>query len=301
MVYPKPWLLQRFFTRVGAFFLLALLASCASYRADLLLRPVDAKNKLDSAQVVRQLPLPPKNYLVQPGDFLLFRIFTNNGESILDPNGELRFGNPAGKGTVTQSTSASSGGGTRPATSSTTTSNSGTSVDNASSFEVMPDGQVRLPMVGFVPVAGLRLLQIDSLLERKFSAFYKEVFVECRIGNQRVVVLGAAGGGSQVIPLTYQTTSLLEVIALAGGIAPEARTTNIRLVRGADPRTAQVQMIDLSTLEGMRKANVQVIANDVVYIEPVRHPFAAALRDNIRIVGVLSSIGVIASVILRFF
>lgn len=266
-----------------------------------MLRPVDKGGKLDSAQVVKQLPMPAKEYRVQPGDFLLFRIFTNNGESILDPNGELRFGAPAGKGTVSQTaptTSATSG--TRPATGGGN-AGGGNNVDNSSTFEVLPDGQVRLPMVGFVPVQGLRLLQIDSLLERKFSAFYKEVFVESRIGNQRVVVLGAAGNGAQVISLTYQTTSLLEVLALAGGVSLEGRTTNIRLVRGTDPRTAQVQLIDLSTLEGMRQANVQVVANDVVYIEPVRRPFVSALRDNFRLVGILSSIAVIASVGLRFF
>lgn len=267
-----------------------------------MLRPVDKENEFDAAQVVEQLPAPAKQYQVQPGDFLLFRIFTNNGESILDPNGELRFGTPAGQGAVTAA--APGGGGGRTGGGPRTGGGGGTgsvgTTDNTSQFEVLPDGQVRLPMVGFVPVGGLRLLQIDSLLERKFSVFYKEVFVESRIGNQRVVVLGAVNGGSQVVPLTYQTTSLLEVLALAGGILPESRATNIRLVRGTDPRTAQVQLIDLSTLEGMRKANAQVIANDVVYVEPMRRPFQAGLRDNLRLFGILSSLAALLSIGVRF-
>ena len=172
--------------------------------------------------------------------------------------------------------------------------------NSPSTFEVLSDGRIRLPLVGSVQVTGLRLTQIDSVMEGKFSAFYKEVFVETRIGNQRVVVLGGAGFGAQVIPLTYQTTSLLEVLALAGGIQQRARASNIRLIRGSDPRTAQVQVIDLTTPAGMRKANAQVVANDVVYIEPVRRPVLDALTDNLRFLGIASGLAVIASVFLRF-
>ena len=157
---------------------MGLLASCASYKADLMLQPFNKDGKFDSAQVVKQLPPPPKEYRVQPGDFLLFRIFTNNGESILDPNGELRFGAPAGQGSVAQPATVGGGGASSgPAGgggAAAAGGGGGVGADNTSSFEVMPDGQVRLPLVGFVPVAGLTLLRIDSLLERKFSAYYKE-------------------------------------------------------------------------------------------------------------------------------
>lgn len=259
-----------------------------------MLAPVDKNNDFDQAQVVDQLPPPAKQYQVQPGDFLLFRIFTNNGESILDPNGELRFGTPAGKGSVGLTLpAAAAGSASAPVASAGATNNEG------SSFEVLPDGQVRLPMVGFVPVAGLRLLQIDSLLEKRFSAFYKDVFVESRIANQRVVVLGAPGRGPQVVPLTYQTTSLLEVLALAGGVPLGSRATNIRLIRGADTRTAQVQIVDLSTIEGMRKANAQVIANDVVYIEPVRRPFLSGAADSFRVIGILTGLATVVALLAR--
>lgn len=274
-----------------------------------MLEPVDKDRKFDASQVVEQLPPLSREYRVQPGDFLEFRIFTNNGESILDPNGELRFGSPGAGGqggTATPTMSRGAGGaggaaaGAGGAAGAGRAASQGAASNNSSQFEVLPNGQVRLPMVGSVPVVGLRLPQIDSVLERKFSVFYKEVFVECRIGNQRVVVLGAVTNGSQVIPLTYQATSLLEVLAMAGGLAPEARATNIRLVRGQDPRTAQVQLVDLSTPAGMRKANVLVIANDVVYIEPVRRPILNALTDNLRFVTILVSLALVASVVVRF-
>ncbi len=295
----RPPLRGRLLAPLSALLFALLLSSCASYRSNLMLQPLNADGDFDKSQVVDQLPAPPAVHQVHAGDLLRFRVFTNGGETILDPNGELGFGAPAGLGGIGRT-----GGATRAAQANAAGASGGSlnsPADNTSTFEVQPDGRVRLPMVGFVTVKGLELLQIDSMLEEKFSTFYKDVFVESRIANRRVIVLGAVGSTmtSQVVPLTTETTSLLEVLAQAGGIAINGRAKNVRLIRGADARTAQVQLIDLSTIEGMRKANAQVVANDVVYIEPVRRPAIEAITDIARFVGIISGLAFAATLLLR--
>lgn len=86
---------------------------------------------------------------------------------------------------------------------------------------------------------------------------------------------------------------------MSGGIPVESKANNIRLVRGANPKTALVQLIDLSTIAGMRKANGLVIANDVLYIEPIRRPFLDALRNNLRLLGILSGATAVLAFLFR--
>ena len=134
-------------------------------------------------------------------------------------------------------------------------------------------------------VLGLSLVQADSILRKSYNEFYKDPFVTTRVSNNRVVVLGSPGG--QVVPLNNDNMNLLEVLALVGG--PDGgnggllyryggRVNNIRIIRG-DLKNPQIQQIDLTTLNGMRQANLQVEPNDVIYIEPVRRPLLETLFD----------------------
>ena len=49
-----------------------------------------------------------------------------------------------------------------------------------------------------------------------------------------------------------------------------------------------MQQIDLSTLDGMRRANLQVEPNDIIYVEPVRRPLLDALVDAAPILNLSS-------------
>ena len=270
-----------------------LFSSCVStkyYNQRTLFRLTDSRgNKLDSTKLRIAVNRSERNYVIQPNDFLEVRVNTNGGERILDPNGELQFGQPAGG-----LPSRSSGATPSPSSSSVRTParNTGQSAGATSAgseFLVQADGTVILPMVKRVRVSGLTLLEADSLLAVRYNEFYKESFVTTRVANNRVIVLGATGG--QVIPLSNDNMNLLEVLALAGGIdgggsngggtglyRNGGRANNIRIIRG-DLKNPRVQQIDLSTLDGMRRANLQVEPNDIVYVEPIRRPLLDALVD----------------------
>lgn len=157
-------------------------------------------------------------------------------------------------------------------------------------FLVQHDGMITLPMIEPLKIAGYTLLQADSVLQQKYSVYYKDVFVLTRVTNNRVIVMGAvAGGPGQVIPLYNDNMNLLEILASAGGITggyvgPTAqggqagRADNIRLIRGS-LKNPQVQIIDLTTIDGMRRASLQVEPNDIIYVEPIRRPIYETLSD----------------------
>ncbi|RZK18865.1 MAG: hypothetical protein EOO56_15310 [Hymenobacter sp.] len=291
--------------------LLLLFSSCVSnryYNQRILFRLTDENgNRLDTAKLRVAVNRTDRNYRIHPNDFLDVRVYTNKGERIIDPNGELQFGSPAGQTSgLTPRSSGSSSGSGRTATVSRT---GGT----ASGLEllVQADGTVAMPIIGRTRLSGLTLRQADSTLQVLYTPYYTDSYVQTRVTNNRVIVLGAAG---QVIPLTNDNMNLLEVLALAGGLDAAGggagaggvyryggRTSNIRIIRG-DLKNPQIEQINLSTIAGMRRANLQMEPNDIVYIEPVRRKFLEGLTDATPALSalgtVLGTVSVAVSIIL---
>lgn len=268
---------------LGCLLTVLLFSSCAStriYNQRAMFRLTDEHGRaLDTAKLRVAVNRAARNYLIQPNDYLEVRVNTNKGERILDPNGELQFGGGGAGAPAGARTGGGAGGGSAGAR-----------------FLVQADGTVTLPLVSRVHLSGLSLLQADSVLKESYSKYYVEPFVMTRVTNNRIILLGAQGG--RVIPLENDNMNLLEVLALAGGVDGGGggslyryggRADNIRIIRGSLKRP-QIEQIDLTTINGMRRANLQMEPNDVVYIEPVRRPFLDNLADSAPIIGLGSSI-----------
>ncbi len=236
----------------------SLLVSCASYKQNIMFRPTKdtqpEKFKLEAQAA-------DKNYQIQPNDLLQLDVFTNKGERIVDPNPEL-----------TQSTNA--------ATTTTTVFN----------YLVEANGIVKLPMIGPLQVKDLTIRQAEEIAQKEFAKYFNDPFVRLSFVNKRVIVLGAVGG--QVIPLTNQNVTLVEVLALAKGLSNEAKANNIKLIRGE-----HVYQIDFSTIQGFKEGNMRVEPGDVVYVEPIRRPFTEALRDNFTVISLIVSLSTLVVVI----
>ncbi|GAB3637637.1 hypothetical protein GCM10027422_32270 [Hymenobacter arcticus] len=262
-----------------------------------------ADGVVDTAKLRRAVNRTARNYAIHPNDLLSVQVYTNKGEKLIDPNGELRFGSSGGGAVGTATPVAATGTGQRGG------GQGGTSSPGATQFVVQADGTVRLPLVDRVVVQGLSLIQADSVLKIRYSEYYKEPFIKTAVTNNRVIILGAPGG--LVVSLANDNMNLLEVLALAGGpdgggagggtgVARNGgRIDNIRIIRG-DLKNPQVQFINLNTLEGMRRGNLQVEPNDIIYIQPLRRPLLDSLVDAGPIIALsttlLSTISIIYSI-----
>lgn len=211
-----------------------------------------------------------KNYIIRKYDFLEINVYTNKGERLIDPNQEM--GKQLNTGAI-------------PST-------SGNSVA-ITKYPVESSGQVKLPLIGYLTVEGNSLRQLDSILQLKYSEFYQDAFVTSRILNKRVFVLGNAGGKGdvlgRVIPLENENMTVIEVLTMAGGLDHMAKSHKIRLVRG-DLRNPNVYLIDLSTIEGVRKSQLNVQPNDIVYVERQRRVLSQVLTEVGPLVMVLNTL-----------
>jgi protein involved in polysaccharide export with SLBB domain len=280
-------ILRRLLLSLPVLFLFASCASTRYYNQRVLFRLTDDNgNRIDTAKLRVAVNRTDRNYRIQPNDFLDIRVYTNKGERIIDPNGELQLGSSAGQiSSLTPRTTASPQGRSGSQVSRTGTNGSGSGLE----LLVQANGMVAVPIIGQTRLSGFTLHQADSTLQVLFTPYYRDTFIQTRVTNNRVIILGSPGG--VVIPLANDNMNLLEVLALAGGVDGSGgggggggvyryggKTSNIRIIRG-DLKNPQIEQIDLSTIAGMRRANLQMEPNDIIYIEPVRRRFLEGLAD----------------------
>lgn len=142
------------------------------------------------------------------------------------------------------------------------------------------NGLVKLPLVGNVPLAGLTIRESETYLEQVYDTFYVKPFVSMKVINRRVIVFPGKGGKAQVVSLTNNNTTVIEVLALTGGIAEDGKAYKVKLIRNEDNKKPQVFLMDLSEIDGLKAGNTVVMANDIVYVEP-RYRFAKTLVGEI--------------------
>jgi polysaccharide export outer membrane protein len=175
-------------------------------------------------------------YKIAPNDELSFRIYSNDGFKLID----------------------------------LITSESGTTITPYGatiSLKVEFDGTVKLPLLGRISLAGKTVREAEVFLEEKYSIYYNKPFVLLEVTNRRVIVFPGSAGAAKVVNLQHENTTLLEALASAGGISQSGKAYKVKLIRG-NLKNPEVFLIDLSTIDGIKQADLVLQANDIIYVEP---------------------------------
>jgi polysaccharide export outer membrane protein len=268
-----------------------LLSSCRVKQAVLF----KSEGEINKEEFEKAYSAAAKNYTIAELDYIAVSIFTNKGERLVDPNNEFVSGDNKSliqqNGGQQQGTMMQGGQLGQPGNSQFVN----TPIDRPlrgnnqipHSYLVASDGKANLPMIGEVKLAGLSLKQADSLLAAKYAEYYAEPYVVTQYLNKRVVLMGAMG--DKVIPLFNEHMTLIEVLAMSGSFQLNGRPDRIRLIRG-DLKNPSVQHIDLSTIEGMKKANLQLQPHDIIYVEPRWRFDRSSFADITSFLTILTSV-----------
>jgi polysaccharide export outer membrane protein len=241
--------------KVFAFTLLVvfLLPGCRTYTSNILLKA--DKEEINWKSEYQKTII---DYPIKIGDKIQFTLYTNAGESIIDPSGKL--------------------------IATSTLGDLNTVSNDKPSFEVSEAGICHFPVIGKLMVIGLKMSQLDSLLSSKFETYYNEVYVISKVANKKIIILSGMGG--KIVPFTSPTMNLIEAIALYGGIDNNSKGYNIRIVRG-DLKNPEMTIVNLRTIADMKSSIISLKPDDIVYIEPVRRPVAESARDNMFILNIV--------------
>ena len=197
------------------------------------------------------------DYKISPNDILEFNIYSNDGFKLIDlsslnsANANYRMGSPL-------------------------------------SYLVESDGNVKLPIIGRTKISGLTKREAELNLEERFAAFYVRPFIELNVSNRRVIVFPGMAGAAKVIPLVNSNTTLIEALALAGGIYEDGKAKQVKLIRNNRGKH-DVFLMDLSTIQGIKDASTILEANDIIYVEP-RHRYSSKfLQEATPILSLITS------------
>ncbi len=247
----------------GIIFLALSLGSCAINSNMMFKIPKDGSFKYDS------IPLrPTENYKISIDDKLTFALSTNGGKSLI----EGLTGTNAGGIVSNQNINYNNIGG---------------GLQNI--FLVKTDGFVEIPILGNLHVQGLTIQQCEDTLESLFKSQYQDPFVQLKITNRRCVVFSGNGSSATIVQLENSNTTLLEVLAMTGGITPRGKARFVKVMRKVGSKR-EIYLIDVSTIDGLKYADMIIQGNDYIYVEPRMQLIQGALAEWAPIASLISTI-----------
>ncbi len=168
-------------------------------------------------------------------------------------------------------------------------------------YNIEFDGMVKLPLLGRVHLAGMSMRQAEMYLEESYAEFYNRPFVQIEVMNRRVTVFPGMSGKAQSVTLENNNTTLLEVLAKAGGIASRGKAKRVKLFR-KDPAGdgRKVYEFDLSTIEGLHYADIVMEGEDVVYVQPNAEIARELINDISPIITLLTTTLLVIGVVNGF-
>jgi polysaccharide biosynthesis/export protein len=228
--------------RWGIFIILLSLVSCRSSKELIYL------NDLADGQKAERLTEKATEHLIKPGDILYVTVKSINPEvnAVFNPeegsSGQSsmsyqKFTNPSGAYLY--------------------------------GFEVKPDGQLFLPILGNIQVAGLPQQKIEELVQQKADIYLKDAIVKVKLLNFKVTVLGEVR-----VPGVYynynNTFTVLEALAMANGNTDYASIKKVMVVRPA-PDGNTSYLLDLSSKDIYLSEAFYLHPNDYVFVQPDKH------------------------------
>lgn len=207
--------------------LLMLTSSCGVYNSNKLLAP-----SKDPSYTISSYEGQTADERIQSGDELRIKIYPNSGEQALLSIAALgEEEGPAVQG---------------------------------DGFVVNSSGEITFPLLGSISVQGLRLEELEAQLTEKLATIIQAPYVEITIVNKRVLLFNGKGAG-QVIPLKNEGTTLMETLAIGGGVKDLGKSNEIKLFRQENGQR-KIYEFDLSEMNQLKNTDVIIKNRDIIVI-----------------------------------
>jgi polysaccharide biosynthesis/export protein len=160
---------------------------------------------------------------------------------------------------------------------SASSSEGGSSAQGASVYLVDKNGNIDMPIVGRVQVAGHTTAQVKDIVYEKAKKYYVEPIVNVRFAYFNITVLGDVLRPGTLIA-QHEKVSILDAIGLAGDISVTGRRDNILLIRETGDKKEFVRL-DANSSTLVQSPYFYLQPGDIIVVEPVKSKSDAATRD----------------------
>jgi len=188
--------------------------------------------------------------------------------------------------------------------SKTSTGSSGSSEDKsasqdgaaASGFLVDEDGNVEIPMIGTIKLAGLTTNQARELVRTHAAKYYKDPTVQVRFANYKITILGEVTRPS-TYTVPYKKVTVLDAISMAGDLTIYGKRENILLMRENGDHKDVVRL-DLNSSTLMASQYYYLKQNDIIYVQPSKAKSSANNAARVQLITIAISIATLLTTLL---
>jgi polysaccharide export outer membrane protein len=171
-----------------------------------------------------------------------------------------------------------------------------TSPDNpVVGYLVDEKGEIHLPIVGNLKVAGLTTSKLREKLNEILQTYYKDPVVNIRILNFKVSVFGDVLRPG-IYTMQNERTTITQALTLAGDLNITAMRTNVILIREEGGKRIYLP-IDLTSKKVFELPYFYLRNNDEIYVQPDRTKYASVDRGYRIATLLLAGLSVIAIVV----
>jgi polysaccharide export outer membrane protein len=136
-------------------------------------------------------------------------------------------------------------------------------------------GNIYVPQVGNVEVAGLHFEQLDGYLKKQFGRVFRNFDLSVNMGQLRSIQIYVVGNAQRPGSYTLSSLStLVNALFSSGGPSPQGSMRRIELKRGGQIVTT-FDLYDL-LVKGDKSHDAPLLPGDVIYIPPVGTQVAVA-------------------------
>ncbi|NDK55852.1 polysaccharide biosynthesis/export family protein [Pontibacter fetidus] len=164
-----------------------------------------------------------------------------------------------------------------------------------SGYTIDAEGNINLPNVGKLKVAGMNTLQAQKLIQQNLDRYLNGATVVVKLISFKISILGEVKMPGYYYVYNDQA-NLLEGLALAGDLTPAANRQNLKLIR-QKPGGSEVILLDLTDPALVQSPYYYLLPNDVLYVEPRKTHLK---RENLVVVTTVLSVISTAALLFNF-
>ncbi|MEJ8757024.1 polysaccharide biosynthesis/export family protein [Pontibacter sp. H259] len=154
-----------------------------------------------------------------------------------------------------------------------------------SGYSIDAEGNINLPNVGKLKVAGLTASQAQQLIQRSLNNYLTGATVVVKLISFKISILGDVEKPGYYYIYNDQA-SILEGLAMAGDLKLSASRQNLKLIR-QKPGGSEVILLDLTDPALVQSPYYYLLPNDVLYVEPRKTQLK---RDNLVVLTTVLSV-----------
>ena len=166
-------------------------------------------------------------------------------------------------------------------------------------YVVDADGNVSLPVLGNVHVAGMTCSEAEKAIRELLETQVVNPSVQVRMINAKVTVMGEVNRPGPV-SMTGERMTLLEALAAAGDLTVYGKRNNVLVTREVDGKL-EMARVDLHSADLYLSPYYYLQQNDVIYVSPnkVRAVSSTNASIWISLVGTLASTAAVVVTIVK--